>query len=158
MAHELPLIELPLRDIHLPDPISWWPLAAGWWLIGGIVLIAIIIAAVIYWKITKPNLKKEASKTLDQIEASFNTTEDAPQCLSELSAFLRRVTLSRNASYKSAGITGTDWLQLLDQSLGAPEFSQGIGQILLHGPYQPRVNNEEVSQLIQLCKKWVKCL
>lgn len=20
-----------LRDIHLPEPISWWPLAPGWW-------------------------------------------------------------------------------------------------------------------------------
>ncbi|MBT3527943.1 MAG: DUF4381 domain-containing protein, partial [Porticoccaceae bacterium] len=32
-----PLAEL--RGIHLPDPISWWPLAPGWW-----VLIVIFIA------------------------------------------------------------------------------------------------------------------
>jgi hypothetical protein len=22
-----------LKDIHLPDDISWWPLAIGWWLL-----------------------------------------------------------------------------------------------------------------------------
>ena len=24
--------QIPLRDLHLPDAISWWPLAPGWWL------------------------------------------------------------------------------------------------------------------------------
>ena len=29
-----PLSEL--RDIHLPDPVSWWPPAPGWWIAVGI--------------------------------------------------------------------------------------------------------------------------
>jgi len=33
--------ELPLKDIHLPDAITWWPLAIGWWL-----LIVMVIAAI----------------------------------------------------------------------------------------------------------------
>ena len=24
-----------LRDVHMPDPISWWPPAFGWWMIMG---------------------------------------------------------------------------------------------------------------------------
>ena len=32
--------QIPLRDLHLPEAISWWPLAPGWWL-----LIAFAVAA-----------------------------------------------------------------------------------------------------------------
>ena len=34
--------EIPIRDLHLPDAIGWWPLAPGWWLV--IVLIAVGLA------------------------------------------------------------------------------------------------------------------
>ena len=27
------LQQLPLRDIHLPEAVSWWPPAYGWWLL-----------------------------------------------------------------------------------------------------------------------------
>ena len=35
--------QLPLRDLHLPEAVGWWPLAPGWW-----VLIALAIAGCIY--------------------------------------------------------------------------------------------------------------
>jgi hypothetical protein len=28
-----------LRDIHLPPPAGWWPLAPGWWILIGIALL-----------------------------------------------------------------------------------------------------------------------
>lgn len=152
------MIELPLRDIHLPDPISWWPLAPGWWMVLGGILLLCFIVAMILRKIFKPTLKKQASRVLDRIEQTFHETENATGCLSELSVFLRRVVLSRNDPLKSAGLTGKAWLELLDEPLKEPEFSQGVGQILLKGPYQSKVEKEDVSQLIQLCRKWVNCL
>ena len=35
--------QIPLRDLHLPEVVSWWPLAPGWW-----VLIALAAVALIY--------------------------------------------------------------------------------------------------------------
>ena len=117
------MTELPLRDIHLPDPISWWPLAFGWWLAFGVVFLLILLAVVIIKRRLKPTLKKQAATALDIIEKEFYETEDGAQCLSELSVLLRRAILSQHP-LKSAGLTGKAWLELLDQPLKEPEFSK----------------------------------
>ena len=36
-----------LRDIQLPEPISWWPLAPGWW---------VLIISVSYTHLTLPTI------------------------------------------------------------------------------------------------------
>lgn len=152
------MTELPLRDIHLPDPISWWPLALGWWLALGLLILFIALGCAIIRKMLKATLRKEVSKALNLIEKGFIETENGAQCLAELSVLLRRVVVSRKDTSKSAGVTGKAWLELLDRPLKEPEFSQGPGKILLAGPYQREVQREDVSKLLQLCRKWVDCL
>lgn len=150
-------MELPLRDIHLSDPISWWPLAYGWWIVFGITVIFLGLIVFGIRGYLKPTLKKEASKQLDNIEKSFKDNGDAGQCLSAISALLRRISLQLHSS-EYAGVTGNAWLQVLDSRLKEPEFSQGAGRILLNAPYQPYVDAKEALALIQLCRKWVSGL
>jgi hypothetical protein len=150
------MTELPLREIHLPDPISWWPLAFGWWLALGMIAFFIFAFVIFLRKLSKPTLKKYSIKALKEIEDAFQLTGNASECLSALSIFLRRVAISQRSSKGCAGLTGKKWLQWLDRSLDQPEFSEGIGQILLTGPYRHQVENEEVSKLLELCHQWVR--
>ena len=30
---------IPLRGLHLPDAVGWWPLAPGWWLLGALLAV-----------------------------------------------------------------------------------------------------------------------
>lgn len=151
-------LNLPLRDIHLPNSISWWPLALGWWLLIALVIVLIILSAVVIKKLLKQTLKKQAIRHLKHIEESFQSSEDGSKCVSDLSVLMRRVVLSQKGFEKSAGVIGEAWLKLLDRSLKVPEFSQGVGQLLVNGPYQSQVEPNEVSELIRLCRKWVQCL
>ena len=41
---------LPLRDIHLPAPLGWWPLAPGWWIVGALVFALLIAGLIWLWK------------------------------------------------------------------------------------------------------------
>lgn len=151
-------MELPLRDIHLSDPISWWPLALGWWILFATIVLLLCLIVFCVRKYTKPTLKKEAIKLLDHIEKSFHDHGDAGQCVSALSSLLRRISLSIDTAAHYAGLTGDIWLQVLDSRLKEPEFSQGVGRILLHAPYQPYNDIKATSDLIQLCRKWVNSL
>lgn len=153
-----PNMELPLRDIHLPAAISWWPLAPGWWLLFALVVLIIVLAILCVRKAFRPSLKKKAVKELIAIEKTFHENGDAAYCLSELSLFLRRTVLCQKHSEPTAGLTGLRWLNLLDQPLEKPEFSEGAGRILLKAPYQVHADKEDAIQLLQLCRKWVKQL
>lgn len=150
--------ELPLRDIHLPNPISWWPLAPGWWLVIGIILLCIIFAVIILKYFMRPTLYKEAATALARIESEFQQHEDATYSIKEISALLRRVILSQNGSDKKGGITGHAWLEILDKNMNGEEFREGPGKLLLSGPYQENVDKRDVPELIELCRKWIKKL
>jgi len=150
----MPPTELPLKDLHLPDPINWFPPAIGWWLV--IVLIPVLIA-LSYWlyrRLTRKTALKSAKILLITIK---NSRMDNAQKLAELSALLRRVAISVAPRAETAGLTGQAWLAFLDSSLIGSPFTKGAGQCLASAPYRPSAPSEqEISQLISLCEDWLK--
>ncbi|MDO9213688.1 MAG: DUF4381 domain-containing protein [Methylococcales bacterium] len=150
----MPPSQLPLKDLHLPDPIHWFPPAIGWWLV--IVLIPVLIA-LSYWlyrRLTRKTALKSAKILLITIKAS---PMDNAQKLAELSALLRRVAMSVAPRAETAGLTGQAWLAFLDSSLIGSPFTKGAGQCLASAPYRPSAPSEqEISQLISLCEDWLK--
>jgi hypothetical protein len=150
----MPPSQLPLKDLHLPDPINWFPPAIGWWLV--IVLIPVLIA-LLYWsyqRFTRKTALKSAKILLTTIKTS---PMDNTQKLAELSALLRRVAMSVAPRAETAGLTGQAWLAFLDRSLTGSPFTKGVGQCLASAPYRPSAPSEqEISQLISLCEDWLK--
>jgi len=152
-------IDLPLRDIHLPESVSSMP----WVLYLTIFIVAVAFLILAFFAIRKltrwilrPTLKKQAKAILQDIEENFQNTENAAKCMADLSAFLRRLALSK--SENNAGLTGAAWLQLLDKPLNSNEFSQGVGKLLLTSPYQRNVDKFQVSELLKLTSRWVNTL
>lgn len=152
-------IDLPLRDIHLPENISSMP----WVLYLTLFIVALAFLILAFFAIRKlarwilrPTLKKQARLIFQSIEENFQNTEDAAKCMADLSAFLRRLVLSK--SEDNAGITGLAWLQVLDKPLNSNEFSLGVGKLLLTSPYQPIVDKSEVTELLKLTSRWINTL
>ena len=38
---------LPLRDLHLPEAVGWWPLAPGWW---GVIAVVTASLGYLAWR------------------------------------------------------------------------------------------------------------
>lgn len=149
--------ELPLRDIHLPDGVSWWPIAPGWWLI----LVLVIMIAMIIWAIrmnkARQLLRKQALSELQQIELAFSQHQNNQQLASDCSALLRRVCISRFARPDVAGLTGEAWLQFLNQHNKAALFKDEIAIALLHAPYQKEFDFYSQA-LLSTCRAWLEQL
>lgn len=157
---------LELRDIHLPDPVSWWPPAPGWWLLmAGILLIA--VAAIVARKIYHgKQLKRDIKAELDNIKDRFQQTQNKTELARSLSVLLRRASISYYPKADIAGLTGDAWLQYLDESSagasGNSGFRSDTGRILLTAPYLPEVspdNNRldyDAQELIRLCESWLQ--
>jgi hypothetical protein len=146
-----------LADIHLPDGVSWWPLAPGWWIL--LALLAITIVGFFIWRNRKQQnyYRVIAQHQLAGIYADYQQTQDAGAYLQALSQLLRRTALTAYPNSFNASIKGKDWLHWLDSVCPAAteKFSGEIGQSLLNSAYQknPQV---DVNELHRLSSEWIK--
>ena len=149
---------LPLRDIHLPDPVSWWPPAPGWW---GLVMFCLLLILMV-WALMRARrrgrLKKQSLIELQQFIEKFQSDGDVQQLTAQLSVLLRRLALSLYPRRQVAALTGTEWLRFLDMSL-TPDgndkaLSEGVGRVLIEAPYNPNSQVDGIA-LINLIQRWI---
>ena len=153
--------DLPLRDIHLPEPISWWPLAPGWWLtLAAIILLSaiFIVARKIY---RSRQLSRDISSELQNIRQQYKQNGNKPRLARDLSILLRRANISYYPKSDIAGLTGEQWLQHLDRTNARPRtdltFQSETGQVLTSAPYLPddAKLDFDADKLISLCESWL---
>ena len=142
-----------LRDIHLPDAVSWFPPAIGWWIVLA-ALIALIVALRALYKRHKAkqaaapiNYRPALLDELAQIQAQFEQSQNKQQLAIELSQLLRKTVIkeSPHKATQLAGLTGSAWLAALDQHFGA-SFSLSASA-LTEAPYNPKIDFDADSLL-----------
>lgn len=147
--------QLPLKDIHLPDAIGWWPPAIGWWLSAVSATMLIVLLVWLYKRLTRKTAVKTAKKILAEIKQ--DKTLDNRKKAAELSILIRRVAISVSPRAQAAGLTGRAWLSYLDSSVKGSPFSEGVGRHLSDAPYRKtQLADAEIPQLISLCEDWLK--
>jgi hypothetical protein len=144
-----------LHDIEGPGPISFWPLAIGWWiLIGcGALLLWLLLRRLIYLK----SWQRAIFKQLDRLEKNLSPYTSG-ETVSFLSEFLRRIAMRRFPRKECAGLVGDSWLQWL--TAHDPKQFDWIskGKLLIEVPYAPLHQDlplEQIQELIQAVRNWV---
>lgn len=147
-----------LRDITLPDPVSAWPPAPGWWLLTLLLLAAMCVGLYFWQRQRRANAyRKAAAEALDRAWSDFEQGGDKQALLQLMPTLLRRTALQAFPRKAVAGLHGPDWLAFLDatsNSAQSKDFSQGEGQALLSAPYQRQVQIDP-APLFKLVKNWV---
>jgi len=147
--------QLPLRDIHLPEQIPWWPPALGWWFLAAALLgIAIPLGAYIW----RHRRHRAARRALNEIARALAGGAEPAECAQQASIVLRRaaMTLGGRAS-EAAGLVGERWLAYLHSRIEEPVFSDDFGRLLLDVPYRAPegITAEQAAALCRACVAWV---
>lgn len=148
-----------LHDIEGIDPISWWPLAIGWWMLIIFTLCVIgLIAcfAIKRWAFMR-SWKSETLKNLNSLEKKLSEIT-ARETIIDLSQYLRRIAVRRFSRKECAGLNGKAWLRWLAAN-DPKEFDwENKGALLINIPYAPHnvnVSTPQIKELIQAVRNWV---
>lgn len=151
-------VNLPLRDPHLPEPISWWPPAPGWWVLMLLVIMMSMLCIWLFSHIRGNRVKRDALMALDRLEATYHSGADKHKTVASISILMRRINLSLYPRDKVASLTGERWLAFLDEGFDdkaqAGGFSQGVGRAIIEAPYNP-AHEVDLTALFALTRRWI---
>ncbi|MCR9134689.1 MAG: DUF4381 domain-containing protein [Alphaproteobacteria bacterium] len=142
-----------LRDIRLPEPIGWWPLAPGWW-IAATLCLALIAGTVLWSYLRRRTVRFAALRELDALRIADGPT-DMAHYATEISALLRRVAIRANG--RAAGLlSGTEWSDFLSNGKGGME--RHWSTVLAEAPYSPShlAETDEIRALADAAELWIR--
>lgn len=150
-----------LRDIHLPDPVSPWPPAPGWWILACLILIGLVVLicyAVAYYK--KNRYRRLARKQLIQLYQDYQKEQDIIKYSLNINKLLKQVSVIYYKKTDVSRLSDSAWLTFLDSSGNTDEFSQGAGQVLATlpyaGPEAGSIDQADAHALYRCCAQWIR--
>ena len=146
---------LPLRDIHLPDAVSAWPPAIGWWLLAALAIAGLVFAYVRY---RRYRVRRAALASLRGIARRYRSDGDERRLAAEVSTLLRRVCITYGPRRDVASLTGDRWLEALAGVSGpGARFSDEVAGQVCQAPYDPAASIDAGALLAQT-RRWVRGL
>lgn len=140
-----------LRDIHLPEGVSAFPPAYGWF-----VIAAVLISLFFLGKIIK--LARQKSKKLYALRLLGRLPLDKYLAAAVgMSEILRRICVYKYPS--AASLSGQDWIEFLNAH-SKTKMTKKTADLLLNAPYMPETGEKDFSvadalKLKEFCKKWI---
>lgn len=139
-----------LHDIQTPDPVSWWPLAWGWYAAAVIIIAALWLMTVFYLRRKK---KLKAKKQALQLLTAIDANEKAVEQIKYINNVLKRAVLAYANREDVAELSGKKWaLWLNNVNPQGPQFDA----TLLSLAYQKECSIEQVTNLATQTQHWIK--
>ncbi len=139
-----------IRDIHIPEGVSVFPLAYGWWIILLCIILIIVLIKISFW-IIRTSKKYYALNELKQI--SIDKPVSTAVFVSEL---LRRICILK---YKEANVLyGQDWIDFLNLHT-RDKLTGKAAKLLGYAPYMDINATDytkiEAEKLKNFAKNWI---
>ena len=148
-----------LRDIRGLDPAPWWPPGPGWWLVAGLMVLAVALV-VLYRRrrrLRGERWRRDALTRLRRLERRLPALP-LNEAAGELSQLLRRVAMTRHGRRDCASLWGEEWLAWLEHHdpRGFPWRQRGTP--LVTSAYAPpgSADGTALTDLVAAARDWIR--
>ncbi len=147
-----------LRDIHLPEPISPWPPAPGWWIL--LVFSTLLIVGTGYYVARYLNSRKYRRRALAEY-SKICSLEGDKERIQNLLELLRRTVISATGENHCASLSTNEFLDFLQETCFSKNLFNCDREILRQALYSPifGMADEEISDLCDLMitdsRRWI---
>ena len=142
-----------LKDLQLPEAVSVFPLAPGWY--GVIFIIILIMLALSYWQIRRLAHQRKVASIVELLTLiEQQNSSSGTQLLAEVAILLKRVAREKFPEQQPQNLFGEPWLQFLDSSGKTTQFTQGAGRVLLEVYQNKPLENPQA--LFDVVRAWLK--
>lgn len=154
---------LPLRDIHLPEAVSWWPPAPGVWILLALAALLLVLLVVsLAARQRRQRIRREAIAQLQQLRQQWQRQPRPGEAASTLSQLLRRVGLSYFGRAGFGGLTGPAEIECLNRLVEDEKhrLPPALGEWLREAPYRPEsaLSTDEIEPWLKAVDRWVRAL
>ncbi len=107
------ILEENLRGLHMPDSVSWWPLAWGWWALLSLIIVIAALCCYRFYNLRKKNkYRKVAVNELNSSLQDWQENQSSQGYLQNANSILKRV--SRHLNARSVTQSGQQWVDTLN--------------------------------------------
>ncbi len=146
-----------LHDIVLPDAVSWWPLAPGWYAVFTLTLLLLGLA--LWWGWHRWHKRRYRRRALAELRRLRDGDHDLRWAATQILILLKRTALAAYPRAQVAGLSGDPWWAFLDQHATGTEFVSDIGPLATELAYASTpAEPADDAQLRALCsaaERWI---
>ncbi len=145
-----------LRDIHMPPPVSSWPLGPAYYVVFGLLIMLIFL-----WFLRQRHLqytapKREALAELARLKTSYLKKPEPKQTAAAITLLLKRVALVYHPRLEVASLHGHTWPEFLKKTSRRLDLEiNATSQILCEAPFNPKADHH-LEPLFLMARRWIK--
>ncbi len=147
-----------LHDVVSPPPISWWPVAPGWYALAAVVTIGVI--GLLWWARERSLRDRYRHEALGELASLRAEALPVGRCAADRMILLKRTALSAYPRAEVASLSGASWWRYLDEHVDEPLFAAGLGEECEALAYRDTAESEEAARRLErfdlAVERWIR--
>jgi len=153
-----------LADIHLPEPVSYWPPAIGWWVLAALALVLLILLLRKFSRMRRQ--QKICEYAVAELQRCYDSYSHAdPSAIdqsklnyvNQFNTVVRRVALVHFPQANVASLDGASWVDFIRQKGESSLMTDEIATALQYGRFQTRCD-VDVDAMQVFGQQWIESL